>query len=155
MSATLSILMGLPGSGKSTLARALAAETGALVLAPDEWMASLGIDLWDETARACIEQLQWRVGRTALAGGLGVVVEWGTWGREERLSLHADAKAVGARVELHILDLPLAVLLERITRRGQEHPPITAEQLAGWSKLIQWPDDEERALYDRVHGVEL
>lgn len=150
MSATLFIVMGLPGSGKTTRARALAAATGAVRLAPDEWMAALGIDLWDSTRRDRIETLQWQVGRTVLAAGADVVVEWGTWGRDERERLRCDARAIGARVELHVLDQPLDVLFERVTRRGQENPPITSAQLAGWARQVQWPDAAERALYDAV-----
>lgn len=46
----LIILCGLPGSGKTTTARALEDGLGAVRLCPDEWMATLGIDLYDEPA---------------------------------------------------------------------------------------------------------
>ncbi len=150
MTATLFILMGLPGSGKTTLAADIATRTAALTLSPDDWIEALGLDLWDEPLRARVEALQWQVGRTALAAGLDVIVEWGTWGRDERAKLRSEAQALGARVELHVLDLPTDILFDRIHRRNREDPPITRAQVVEWARLVQWPDAAERALYDRV-----
>ncbi|MFE0150582.1 AAA family ATPase [Nonomuraea sp. NPDC059007] len=53
--ALLIVLCGLPGSGKTTLARRLAAELPAVRLCPDEWLAKLGVDLYDEGARERLE----------------------------------------------------------------------------------------------------
>ena len=114
MSATLTIITGLPGVGKSTRAAALEAETGAVRMEPDAWMSELKLDLWDEERRFVIETMQWRLSRRFLAAGVSVVIEWGTWGRDERLRLASEAKALGARVELHWLTVPLDVMLTRI-----------------------------------------
>ena len=151
MSATLFIIAGLPGVGKSTRAAALEAATGAVRMEPDGWMDELKLDLWDEDRRASIETMQWRLGRRFLAASVSVIIEWGTWGRDERLGLLEDARALGARVELIWLTAPAEIMLERVTRRGRENPPITLAQIEEWIGLFQAPDAGELARYDAVH----
>ena len=151
MTATLAIITGLPGVGKSTRAAALEATTGAVRMEPDAWMDELRLDLWDEERRFIIETMQWRLSRRFLAAGVSVIVEWGTWGRDERLRLASEARALGARTELHWLTAPVDVMLERIRLRGREDPPITLEHIEGWLGAFQAPDATELAVYDVVH----
>jgi predicted kinase len=92
--ARLIIICGLPGSGKTTRARWLEAHVGAACLDPDEGMAALALDLWDEAARARVEALQWALARTLLSRGLTVAIEWGTWARAERDALRTGARAL-------------------------------------------------------------
>lgn len=148
--AVLSIITGLPGTGKSTRAAALEAKTGAVRMEPDAWMTDLSIDLWDEERRFAIEQLQWRLSRRFLEAGVSVIVEWGTWGRGERLKLAEEAEALGAEAELHWLTAPVPVMLERIRIRGREDPPITETDMLGWLDLFEAPDDAEMAAYSAV-----
>jgi predicted kinase len=150
VSATLTIITGLPGVGKSTRAAALEAATGAVRMEPDAWMDELRLDLWDEERRFIIEAMQWRLSRRFLAAGVSVIIEWGTWGRDERLRLAGEARVLGARVDLHCLTAPLDVMLERIRLRGREDPPITPEHIEGWLGAFQAPDAEELAAYDAV-----
>jgi predicted kinase len=144
----LIVICGLPASGKTTLARALEERLGAIRFCPDEWMEALSIDVYDEEKRARIEALQWKLSQELLAGGLVVIIEWGTWGRSERDALREGARALGAAVELHVLDAPEEVLFDRIRRRGMEDPPITEEALSGWYVAFQAPTEEEMALFD-------
>jgi len=146
----LIIVCGLPGSGKTTHARGVAGQLRAVRFCPDEWMAALSIDAYDENKREKIEALQWKLGQELLALGLVVVIEWGTWGREERDALRLQARALGAAVELHYLTASIDVLFERIQRRGLEGPPVERKSLVEWSEKFQAPDDEEKALYDKV-----
>ncbi len=44
----------------------------------------------------------------------GLVIEWGTWAREERDVLREGASALGAGVELRFLDEPVEVLWGRV-----------------------------------------
>jgi predicted kinase len=150
MTATLTIITGLPGVGKSTRAAALEAATGAVRMEPDAWMDELHLDLWDEQRRFAIEAMQWRLSRRFLAAGVSVIIEWGTWGRDERLRLADEARELGARTELHWLTAPLEVMLDRIRARGREDPPITPEHVEGWLGAFQAPDAEELARYDAV-----
>jgi predicted kinase len=146
--ARLIVLCGLPGSGKTTLAKSLESRLRAVHFCPDDWMDALSIDLYDEERRARIEALQWKLGQQFLSLGLIVIIDWGTWGRSERDVLRAGARALGAAVELHFLEAPADVLLDRIQRRGRENPPITSEAVAQWLQVFQPPTPEEFALFD-------
>ena len=145
----LIIMCGLPGSGKTTFAKVFEKQFRALRFAPDEWMSSLSLDLYDEERRGRIEELQWKLAQQLLTLGLIVVIEWGTWGRSERDRLREGARALGAAVELHFLDASPDVLFERIQRRGMESPPIRREDLFRWAELFQTPTREEIALFDK------
>jgi predicted kinase len=144
----LIIVCGLPGSGKTTHARLLEESLHAIRFAPDEWMDSLSLDLYDEARREKIEALQWKLTQQLLALGLTVIIEWGTWGRSERDTLRLGARALGAAVELHYLSAPLDVLFDRIQRRAMENPPIKQEDLSRWIEIFQEPTSEEMALFD-------
>jgi predicted kinase len=144
----LIVVCGLPGSGKTTLARTLSNRLHAVRFSPDEWMSALSINIYDEETRGKIEVLQWSLTQELLALGLTVIIEWGTWGRSERDALRLGARALGAAVELHYLDVPEDVLFERIQRRGLENPPIQKSDLSRWVEIFQAPTAEEMALFD-------
>lgn len=144
----LIIVCGLPGAGKTTLAKQLEERLHAVRLSADDWMEALAINLWDEQTRARIESLQWTVAQQLLRQGLVVIIEWGTWGRSERDALRLRARELGAAVELRYVKAPIDVLFERVQQRRFEDPPMTREQLLGWSKAFMEPTDDEMALYD-------
>jgi len=150
LGARLILVCGLPGSGKTTYARQLEAQLRAIRFCPDEWMAALSLDIWDEAGRAKIESLQWQLGQHLLALGLTIIIEWGTWGRSERDALRLRARELGAAVELHYLFAPVNVLFDRVQRRGLENPPIKREQFLQWADAFQTPTAEEFALFDKA-----
>ena len=118
-------------------------------------MEALSIDLYDEARRAKVEALQWQFAQDLLSLGLTVIIEWGTWGRSERHTLRTGARALGAAVELHYLPAPpVDVLLDRIQRRGLEHPPIERDALVRWFEIFQAPTPEEMALFDPPSPVD-
>ena len=115
-------------------------------------MEVLGVDFFDEGARGRIERLQWQLARRLLELGHVVVIEWGTWGRDERDALREDARALGAGVELHFLDEPLEVLWDRVRERDVERRlgrrPLTRADVDAYADKFQRPDGQELALYD-------
>lgn len=144
----LTIIMGLPGTGKTTLAKQLETEQAGIRLSADDWMTPLGINLWESEARQKIEDLQWLLAQRLLALGNHVIIEWGTWTRQERDVLREKARDLGATVKLHHLAVPLETLLARLSARGREKPPITRADLEEWSTLIERPTAAELALFD-------
>ena len=147
-SGRLIIVCGLPGSGKTTLAKRLESELHAIRFCPDEWMEALSLDIYDEEKRGKIESLQWMLAQQLLTLGLAVIIEWGTWGRSERDTLRAGARALGAAVELHYLPESEDVLFERIRQRDREGPLISRAALSRWIEIFQAPDAGEMALFD-------
>jgi predicted kinase len=144
----LVIICGLPGSGKTTAAIELAERRGGIRLSPDEWMDALGANLWDSELRARVEALQWSLGQDLLRVGATVIVEWGTWARDERDALRTRARELGASVELLHLDVPADELWRRIRERDVEDPPIERSDLHTWCQAFQAPDAAELAHYD-------
>lgn len=115
----------------------------------DDWVIALGIDLFDEPARARIEALQWQVAADLLGVGGTVIIEWGLWSRAERDALRVGARELGADVELRFLVEPHDVLWERIERRQREHRwggrPIRRDEIERWGSIVEYPDDDEMA----------
>ena len=86
-----------------------------------------------------------------------VLVAWARRGQERLEAKAAEGFEVigpserGNRrqaVELHVLDAPIDVLLERFQRRNRESPPITRDELLQWAQLFEMPAPEEIALFD-------
>lgn len=149
----LVLICGLPGSGKTTLARALEADLGGIRMCPDEWMAALEVDLYDEPFRARVEALQWELARQLVQLGQTVIIEWGVWARSERDTIRTRARELGVPVELRFLDAPLETLWERVRDRNEHRPPGTAiisyENLVDWSeRLFETPTAEELSRFD-------
>ena len=138
---TLFLTCGLPGSGKTTLARAIEAERNALRLTPDEWMARIVGDGWDEARRAAVEAVMWDIGARVLSLGVDVVLDFGVWSRAERDAFRARAAALGAATRICFLDVARDELVRRLAARNAALPPdtfaVTEAQLD-----VMWPSFE-------------
>lgn len=149
----LVVVSGLTGVGKTRHAVGVAEQYDLVRMNADEWLQRLGIDLWEEDARAGIESLQWDLTQNLLACGQGVVIEWGTWSRHEREALRRRAQSLGASAELHHLHAPVEVLHRRVQRRQAESPVITREQLQAWADGFEVPSLQEAAAWDRFLSI--
>lgn len=144
-------MCGLPGSGKTTEARRLAADLGAVRLSPDEWMADLGIDLWDEPMRDRLERVLWDLAQELLRLGQSVILESGFWLRSDRDEKRTGARTIGAAVELRYLYVPLDELSRRLEARVVSEAGaarISRSDLERFAASFQPPDDDELALFD-------
>ena len=99
----LHLICGLPGAGKTTLAKEIAATRGAVRFCPDEWIK----DIWKEKAetegnnfRDEVEQLQWKTAKEILRNSVDVIIEWGTWGKDEREKLRDEAREIGSESKI-------------------------------------------------------
>ena len=144
---TLHLICGLPGSGKSTLAAELARRERTIWLSPDEWMSRIVGDGYDERRRAAVEQVQWELAEKLLRLGIDVVLDNGFWSRAERDALRRRAGAIGARTELHFLDVPLSELELRLSARNRALPRnafrVEAADLRRWAGLFEPPAADE------------
>ena len=145
------LMCGVAGAGKTTLAKRFEAD-GAVRMCPDEWLLSLGFDIYDRDARVAVVDLQWELTRTLVSRGVTVVDESGMWQRAERDDRRAWARAREVSVELHFLDAPVDELVRRVTERNRNLGPGQAHiepALVGfWSDRLERPDAEELALFD-------
>jgi len=152
---TLFLTCGLPASGKTTLARRLESERRAVRLTADEWLHRLypHLSVADSVSvRWPVHEIQWEVATRLLALGCNVVVDWGIWAREERDRFRTEARALGARVVLCLLDPPLDELEQRLEQRNATPPAgtfhISRELLESSVKVFQRPQAEELGLFD-------
>jgi predicted kinase len=149
---TLHLMCGLPGSGKTTTARRIAAATGAVRLAPDEWLIALRLDHMSDGPRARVEELQWALAQELLAADTSVILEAGFWSRRERDAMRGRARELGVRVRLWFLDVAFAERWRRIDARNHDLPPdcfaVTHDELASYDEMFEAPSTDELAIFD-------
>lgn len=154
--ATLFLICGMAGAGKTTLAKQIEKSHPALRLSPDEWIEKIIEDASDKSEldrlRTPVESLQWTIAQRALSLGVSVILENGFWSKEERMGFQAEAKALGARVELHYLNVPRDELWRRIEKRNSDLPEgsflVTRQELELWFGSFEPPGSEELRTYD-------
>ncbi|MDE9364754.1 ATP-binding protein [Luteipulveratus sp. YIM 133132] len=140
-------MVGLPAAGKTTAAKRLEVEHAALRLTKDEWVKALYGDLNPASASDVIEGRLIDIGLRTLELGNDVVVDFGLWSRDERSALRQAAADRGARAQLHYVEVSRAEQRSRLDRRQADEPhstwPISDEELAEWSVLMQVPTPGE------------
>jgi predicted kinase len=149
---TLFLVFGLPGAGKTTRAREIVAATNAVLLSPDEWIVGLGLSLMDYEFRFKLQDVMLGHAGNILRAGASVVIEFGSWAREERETIRQTAAREGATTELHFLDAPLDELARRVRTRGGPDDEALASLLVGTSDNFERPTADEIARFDRYVG---
>jgi predicted kinase len=144
-------MVGLPCSGKTTLARKLELEQSALRLTPDEWQLRLfgqDADHPEHDARQSLfESMLWELASRALVLGTNVILDFGFWAREEREDYRSRARQLGARSEVHYLDVQPDELMRRLVLRNSQAPQgtfqIPEEKMKPWIAFFQKPTPDE------------
>lgn len=123
----------------------------ALRLTLDAWHIRLfGQDAEDpehDARHRLIEALLWNVASRALELGTHVILDYGLWAREEREDYRARATQLGARSEVHYLDVPEDELVRRLVRRNAHPSPmdfyIPEAMMQPWMTFFQQPTRDE------------
>lgn len=153
---TLFLMVGLPATGKTTAARHLEVVHHALRLTKDEWMKALYREQNPSSASDVIEGRLIEIGLRALELGSSVVIDFGLWGRDERSALRQAAADRGAGVEMHYFEVSTAEQRRRLDQRLADEPhttwPISEEELAGWSDVMQIPTPAEVDCTEPIDG---
>jgi predicted kinase len=89
----------------------------------------------------------WELASRALVLGTNVILDFGFWAREEREDYRSRARQLGARSEVHFLDVPEEELLRRLARRNAQPSPgafhISEEMMRPWIAFFQKPTPDE------------
>jgi predicted kinase len=144
---TLFLTVGLPATGKTSAARRIEIQHDALRLTKDEWMKALYGDENPSSASDVIEGRLIQIALRALELGGNVVIDFGLWGRDERSALRQAAADRGATVEMVYLEASPNEQRRRLDERLADQPhttwPISDEEMAEWSAVIQVPTPGE------------
>lgn len=150
----MTLFCGLPGAGKTTLATRLEADGKGVRLCTDEWQAALGRGHGDTELHERLQRRLYEHALTLLRRDVDVILEDGLWTAAERAEKIADARGCGARVELHVIDVPFDELRRRLDGRLAEGRadahPVTADDLRRAWAVFQPPGPSELALVDVV-----
>ncbi len=141
----------MTGSGKSTLARRLEGDLPAVRFSIDEWMLDLFGEHMDredfDRREAAVKERLWPVVQRLVELGVNVVLDYGFWRAYERQDAARRVRAAGGEPVLYLLDVPLAVLKERLRERNAAPPDgtfeITPKMLDVFASRFEPPEADE------------
>ena len=100
-----------------------------------------------DTRHSAFEDLLWGVAARALELGTNVILDFGFWAREEREDYRLRAKHLGARSEVHFLDVPADELRRRLAIRNSQASNqsfhISPDRLEPWIRSFEAPTPQE------------
>lgn len=148
---TLYLLAGKIGAGKSTFARALAERPATLLVSEDHWTSHLFADQLKtiEDYRRLSARLRAAMAPHIVAIlrlGLSVVLDFPANTPTQRAWMRGLIEAAQVPHELHLLDMPDALCLERLRRRNAsgEHPfQVSDAEFAQFTRFFVPPSADE------------
>ena len=147
----LHLIAGKIGAGKSTLARKLAQQPATLLISEDHWTSHLFADRLKTIDDYRLLSARLRAAMAphivAILGlGLSVVLDFPANTPTQRAWMRGLIDEAKVAHELHLLDMPDALCLERLRRRNAsgEHPfQVTDEQFAQFTRYFVPPSPDE------------
>ena len=149
--ATLYLIGGKIAAGKSTLAAELSARPGTILICQDDWLSALYPDeirTLEDYVR-CFRRLAGPLGDHVVAllqAGVSVVLDFPANTRRTRAWMKGIVDRAGVVHELHYLDVPDSVCLERLRARNAEgkHAYQTSdEEFAQFTAHFEPPEADE------------
>ena len=145
-------MVGLPASGKTTQAKEIEEARQALRLTPDEWMIPLFGEPEADGKREVLEgRFLWLATRP-LRHGTDVVLDFGVWTKDERSALKFLAGSVGASWKLVYFEINDEEQRrrhdERVSRRPDSTFPMSDDDLQGYRRLFEAPDEAELSSFE-------
>ena len=99
--------------------------------------------------RARVESLQWSLAQDLLRAGATVIIEWGTWAREERDVLRRAGSRAGCRRSSCGSSTCRRTSSGAASGSGTWRTrPSQRSDLGDWSRVFEPPDAAELRLYD-------
>ena len=148
---TLYLLCGKIASGKSTLARELASRPATLLISEDHWNSTLWADELKTIEDYGRLSTRLRAAMTPhivdiLRQGLSVVLDFAANTVKQRAWARSVIEAAGVPHELHVLDVPDAVCLERLRERnasGRHEFHVTDAEYEQFTRHFAPPTPDE------------
>lgn len=159
--AIIHLIEGPVGAGKSTMAKEMARERGVVHLALDEWFARLyspdrpsrqggGFIAWYLENKARLVDTLWQHALDLTTAGVTPVLEFGLIQRSARSDIYERARAVGAVLEVTVLDAPVETRWARVQRRNEERGStfsmIVPREVFDMASTLWEPVDDVEAL---------
>jgi predicted kinase len=149
--ATLYLIAGKIAAGKSSLARNLAGRPATLLISEDHWTSHLFADQLDtiDDYRRLSARLRAAMAPHVVAIlrlGLSVVLDFPANTPTQRAWMRGLIEEAGVAHELHLLDMPDALCLERLRRRNAsgEHPfQVSDAEFAQFTRYFTPPSADE------------
>jgi predicted kinase len=149
--AALHLMVGLPCSGKSTRARILEKEHNALLLSLDKWHIRLfgndTMEKYHDKRHRIVESIMLEIAERVLSLGVDVILDFGFWGKEERLYFKNKAKELEVSFIIHFMNVSTDELFKRLEKRNKELPEgvfyIPKKEMEEYIKVFQPPEQEE------------